>query len=65
MKKKIPLAEIKEQIEIVCPKCGTKNIFNKNGNYKFLYCENCKYVYAWISEDKYLTVEYNEEEKDG
>lgn len=61
-KKKVKLENIKNEIELSCPLCGTTNKYKTNGEYKFLYCNNCKYVYAWESDDIYLVIEENNNE---
>ncbi|HMA68484.1 MAG TPA: hypothetical protein VKN74_01300 [Candidatus Mcinerneyibacterium sp.] len=52
--KKIKVSKLKNKITLKCPNCGTLNTFTFNNKDKFLYCSNCKYVYAWIENQNLL-----------
>jgi endogenous inhibitor of DNA gyrase (YacG/DUF329 family) len=62
-RKKILLKDLENDLKLKCPSCGHINTYNKNNEYKFLYCKKCKYVYGWIENDKFLIYEYNPKEE--
>ncbi len=57
MEKEIVPIDSQPLYKLICPKCGTSNTFDPKSNSRFLYCTNCKYVYAWISGENQLTIE--------
>ncbi len=60
--KKIPLAEIKGPVKLVCPMCGHENSYTPGSSY--LHCKNCSYVYAWKQkQDLIVETELSREKK--